>query len=104
MKYPETEFEMMYQQLTKCGVKIPRKLQKEDIYSFIDTKLQHGKTTLKDDSCRVDISTLIPPKTWETQDEDHIQLYREVMRLYCAMEDRTAFTPEFEYDDSIVNI
>lgn len=33
-----------------------------------------------------DFSSLLPPSSWPTTEQAHIALYREVMRVYCAME------------------
>ena len=104
MTTPDTEFARIHRELHLCGVNVPRLLTQEDISSFIDMRLQHGKTTLKEDSCRLNIDTLQPPATWVTQDPSDLKLYREAMRVYCAMEDKSAFTPSFVFDESIVNL
>jgi hypothetical protein len=106
MTSPEREFnEVIFTELKNCGLDVPRKLTTSDITSFIDPNLQHGKSSLKDvSSCQSEISTLIPPATWDTNDVEDIRLYRECMRLYCAMEDRTAFKHNFKFDLNIHNI
>ena len=103
MKSPEIEFARIFNELHLCGVKVPHLLSPEDISTFIDIKLQHGKTTLKEDPCKSNIKTLMPPSTWPTTDPKHLRLYRASMRLYCAMEDRSAFRSDFEFDESIEN-
>lgn len=103
MQQPKVEFDRMYEELKVCGVEVPRKLSDQEISSFIDLKLQHGRTTLKDKSCEEDLSQIYPPSTWPTDDESHIVLYREVMRAYCAMESGAAFKSNFKWDMSIVD-
>ena len=104
MKSSESELNKIFEELKICGLDVPHKLTTEDVNSFIDMKLQHGKNTLKEDPCKKDISNILPPTTWETTDQENIKLYRESMRLYCAMEDRSAFKPDFKFDDKIVNL
>lgn len=95
------ELDRIYQQLRDCGVDVPHKVSDEDLNDFIDIKLQHGRSTLKDTSCDGDISTLIPPESWPTTEERHIKLYRESMRVYCAFEDGSAYRADFKWDESI---
>jgi hypothetical protein len=97
MSDPRNELDRIFDQLTECGVPVPHKLQTSQITDFIDPKLQHGRNTLKDASCGQDLSTIMPPETWPTTDSEHITLYREVIRVYCAMEDGTAFNPGFKW-------
>ena len=40
---------------------------------------------------------------WIQEEPDHVELYRSAMKAYCAMEDGTAFLPEFEWDDRIID-
>ena len=74
---------------------------KGDTTSFIDSKLQHGKSTMKDKSCEKEISKLSPPESWESPDNNDIILYREVMRVYCALEDGSAYEKKFKWDQTI---
>jgi hypothetical protein len=97
MSDPRNELDRIFDQLTECGVPVPHRLQTSQITDFIDPKLQHGRNTLKDASCGQDLSTIVPPETWPTTDLEHITLYREVIRVYCAMEDGTAFSPGFKW-------
>ena len=92
-----------HSRLMTCGVDVPRKVPAEDVVTFIDVGLQHGRTANVDKSCTKDISTLVPPSSWQTQDEQHIILYREVMRAYCALEDGTAFNSSFRWDDAVLD-
>eukprot|EP01038_Epipyxis_sp_PR26KG_P012174 gene12174-16304_t len=101
MTQARVELDRIYNQLMKCGVKIPKKLLDNEINSFIDIKLQHGKTTLVDTSCENDISKLSIPTTWETNNPDHLILYREAMRVYCALENHSAYNIDFQWDYSI---
>ena len=92
MTEPRLELDYIYEGLKKCGVAVPHKVSDEGIASFIDPKLQHGKSTIKDTTCSGDLNQILPPKElWDTTDQGHITLYREVMRVYCAFEDRSAF-------------
>lgn len=101
MSQPEIELERIYTELHQCGVAVPHSVAKEDISSFIDVKLQHGRSTQKDTSCGGEISNLMPPESWPTTDGEHVSLYRECMRVYCALEDGSALRPSFEWDRSI---
>ncbi len=104
MQQPQVEFDRIHRELQQCGVKAPHRLTAEDISSFIDSKLQHGKSTLKDTSCGEDLTTLRPPESWPTTEAEHISLYREVMRVYCALEDGSALRPSFAWDQSIKDV
>eukprot|EP00596_Hydrurales_sp_CCMP1899_P008814 CAMPEP_0119055320 /NCGR_PEP_ID=MMETSP1177-20130426/75647_1 /TAXON_ID=2985 /ORGANISM="Ochromonas sp, Strain CCMP1899" /LENGTH=354 /DNA_ID=CAMNT_0007035825 /DNA_START=195 /DNA_END=1259 /DNA_ORIENTATION=+ len=102
MSKPQPEFDRIFIELNKCGVQIPHKVSSQDVNNFIDVKLQHGKSGLKDTACeKSDLSTLTPPESWPTKDEIHLHLYRESMRVYCALEDGSAFLPNFKWDESI---
>lgn len=101
MKQPRIEFDRMYEELKECGVDVPKKLTDSEISSFIDIKLQHGKSTLTDKVCEENLNQISPPESWKTNDPNHVKLYREVMRVYCAMENRTAFEKGFYWDESI---
>lgn len=104
MTQPNVELKRIYDELHECGVDVPHEVAEEDVLSFIDIKLQHGKTTLVDTSCGGDLSSLTPPvESWPTEDAQHLALYRECMRAYCAMEDGTAFTAHFQWDQSIID-
>lgn len=99
MSTPTEEFDRIYNDLHSCGVPVPRKLLLNDIQSFIDLKLQHGRSSLIDDSCHQSIETLVPPSSWVPENKEQLGLYRETMRVYCAMEDGTAFSPHFIWAD-----
>ena len=103
MTEPRSELDYIYEGLKKCGVAAPHKVSDEGIASFIDQKLQHGKSTIKDTTCSGDLSQIVPPKElWDTTDKAHITLYREVMRVYCAFENRSAFKDKsFKFLESI---
>jgi hypothetical protein len=101
MQQPQVEFDRIYVELRQCGVPVPHKLAPTDISSFIDSSLQHGKSTLKDTSCAGDLSTLSPPEAWPTSEAEHVSLYREVMRVYCGLEDGSALRASFQWDESI---
>jgi len=95
------ELDRIYQQLKECGVDVPHKVSDNDLSDFIDIKLQHGRSTLKDTSCDGDTTKLLPPESWPTKEEKHIKLYREAMRVYCAFEDGTAYLSDFKWDETI---
>jgi hypothetical protein len=97
MQESQKELDKIYHALHECGVDVPKKLGESEINDFIDLKLQHGKSTLKESTCDEDLTVIKPPSTWPTTDDAHIRLYREVMRLYCAMEDGTAFRKGFQF-------
>lgn len=80
----------------------------QDIDAFIDPHLQHSSSqddvciTIKKEGEASAMAALLPPKQkWDTSDREHLQLYREVMRVYCNMEDGTAFNAEYNWDESI---
>lgn len=101
MTQPLAEMDRLYDEIRACGVQASHRLTKAEVEDFVDPKLQHGKSAIKDTSCAQDIVTLMPPATWETKDIVHIKLYREVMRVFCAMEDGSAFKPDFKWDETI---
>ena len=101
MQQPVAEFDRIFNELRECGADVPRSLREDEIQDFVDIKLQHGRTTLKDKSCDEDLSQLRPPSSWPTEDAEHIALYREAMRVYCAMESGAAFKPDFKWNTNI---
>ena len=106
MSQPHIELDRIYRELREdCGVKVPHKVAPEDVNSFVDPNLQHGKNNLVDNSCQGGLSvidTAVPPSSvWETTDPKHVQIYRACLRLYCAMDDFSAFSPDFTFDLTI---
>lgn len=104
MQQPQKELDLIYDALIYCGVTVPRKLNASDIASFMDANLQHGNSTLIDHHCNEDLSVLLPPPSWHTSTADDIALYREVMGLYCAMEDGRAFASSYQFANFIEDI
>lgn len=112
MKQPSTELNRIYDELIACGINnLPDKSENSnkikqasetDIKDFIDISLQHGRTTLKDTSCEMNLDIVLPPnKSWPDPSHTDIIFYRECIRVYCAMEDGSAFHPNFKWDDNI---
>lgn len=103
MQQPEIELKRIYEELkTNCGVPVPHALERNEIASFVDINLQHGRSSLSPESiCKEDLAHLPPPDSWKTTDADHITLYRECIRAYCAMEDGSAFSPSFQWNMNI---
>jgi len=63
-----------------CGVGVKHPLTTAEIEDFVDPKLQHGKSALKDKSCEVSLEQLQLPSSWKMTHPDDILLYREIMR------------------------
>lgn len=101
MAQPVVELDRIFMELKACGVHVPIKLDKSEIISFLDSNLQHGRTGLEEKVCEGNLKELMPPSTWDTKDQGHLLLYREVMRVYCAMEDGSAYKTDFDWDRSI---
>ena len=101
MSHPLVEMDRIYEEVRRCGVQASHRLTKEEVEDFVDPKLQHGRSAIKDTTCEKDLSTLMLPSTWATHDEAHVKLYREVMRVYCGLEDGSAFKPSFQWDMTI---
>ena len=101
MAQPLQEMQRLYTEIKACGVEVSHELTKAEVEDFVDPKLQHGRSALKDTSCELDHSTLTPPAIWEHPEPQNIPLYREVMRVFCAMEDGSAFKPDFHWDETI---
>eukprot|EP01039_Chlorochromonas_danica_P006186 gene6186-6821_t len=103
MQQPEIELKRIYEELkTNCGVPVPHALERNEIASFVDINLQHGRSSLTPESvCKEDLANLKPPDSWQTTDADHMALYRECIRAYCAMEDGSAFSPSFQWNTKI---
>jgi hypothetical protein len=105
MNQPVVELTRIYNELREnCGVAVPRVPTTDEINDFIDIKLQHGLTTLVDSVCSqgaASIEAVMPPEAWGSRQQDHIRLYRASLKLYCAMEDGTAFEPDFAFEESI---
>jgi hypothetical protein len=80
-------------------MKVPRDLPEAEVSEFVDIKLEHGHNDHTDHSCAAAPDTLVPPKEqWENPDPEQLRLYREVMRVYCAMERGEAFQDGFKFD------
>eukprot|EP01033_Poteriospumella_lacustris_P001224 gene1224-890_t len=101
MQQPHEELARIFDELHGCGVDVPHQLTDQEVSSFIDIKLQHGRSTLKDHTCDEDLTQIVPPASWPTTDPQHIRLYREAMRVYCAMEDGRAFLPGFQFAEFV---
>ena len=57
-----------------------------EIEDFVDPKLQHGKSALKDTSCEQSLEQLQIPSSWMTSRLEDLELYIEIMR-YIGMGD-----------------
>jgi hypothetical protein len=105
MKQPEVEMQKVFDGLRSCGVPVPHALSSEAVKSFIDTSLQHGRTSVIDDLCRAldtDFSKIIPPaESWVTTEEAQLKLYRSSVRAYCDMETGKAFKPDYKWDETV---
>ena len=82
-------------------MEVPLRFSKEDL-AVVDMNLQHGRSTLHDRSCEGDLNAVaipdnIPDNTIE------LPLYLEVIRVYCAMENRSAFSRKFSWDETIMD-
>jgi hypothetical protein len=106
MSQPKVEMDRIYDELRECGVPVPHTLKLAEVEEFVDPKLQHGKSALKDSSCdQQNFKTLALPSVWQSQDPNHLPLYREVMRVFCALEDGSAFHPtSFVWDKTIMDM
>lgn len=102
MKQPDVELARIYQELHDCGVAAPKMPSSADIAAFVDSSLQHGRSSLtKESICEQDIASLPSPESWPTTEQGHLDLYRECIRVYCAMEDGSAFRPGFQWSKSV---
>ena len=72
-----------------CGVAVSHELTTAEIEDFVDPKLQHGKSALKDTSCDQNIEELQMPTSWKSNRHEDLVLYREIMR--------------YDYDNNIGN-
>lgn len=94
----------------RCHVPVPHKVSNADLTAFIDPELQHGRTSKSDGNCELlqedptNIATIVPPeKSWVPENEAMTQLYREAIRVFCAMQDGSAFGPGFHWDEQIMD-
>ena len=77
MSRPKEEMDRIYKELREvCGVDIPRRVSDEDVATFVDVKLQHGRSGLIDDSCHQDVNSIVPPSTWPDPTENELAVYR----------------------------
>jgi hypothetical protein len=103
---PKKEMASIFDGLRACGVEVPHLVRDDDIKSFVDTTLQHGKTKSLDLLCtqeNVDFDTLLPPDTWSTADATNLHLYRACIRAFCDIENGVAFLHDYKWDESITN-
>lgn len=97
MSQPKEELDRIFDEAHLCGVPVPQRIELPEIEEFVDAKLQHGKAGTQQ-SCDAESLTL----PWRSKaPERDLQLYREAMRVYCALEDRSAFRRDFEWDNTI---
>ncbi len=88
----------IYEQLRACGVAVPRVATLDDLESFIDPGLRHHKQA-HDHDCHP-----TAPQLWtsdaESAHERHREetAYKHALRVYCAMEDGSAFEPDYEWE------
>eukprot|EP01031_Cornospumella_fuschlensis_P028533 gene28533-34443_t len=107
MKDTMSELQHIHAQLVQCGVPVPHMPSEAEVGEFVDIKLQHGKNSLGKEECdglggvKGGLDSLRPPSTWPTTEDDHISLYKEVMRVYCAMEGGQAFKADFKWNDKV---
>ena len=85
-----------------CGVQVPKQVSIDDIGEFVDMKLQHGRNSLGEDPCKMDIKEVKPPaSSWSTDKNADIVLYQDCIKLYCALEDGSAYLPNFVWNMEI---
>jgi len=100
MASPDDELTRIYSQLKEsCGVPIPQKANPAIVAEFIDKKLNHGKH--KQDDCENYAKMEPPVEVWKPAGNAEMKIYRECLRVYCAMENGHAFKPDFLWDTSI---
>jgi hypothetical protein len=102
LKSPMQKLKRVYDELHLCGVDVPHPVEEKVIRSFMDMDLQHGDMTLKDDVCAQSVQVVTPPsRRWNATSEASLALYREAIRVYCAINDRSALSLNFDWDLSI---
>jgi hypothetical protein len=109
MAHSRREIDRIHDELrTRCHVPVPHEVSEGDLTTFIDPKLQHGRTSKSDENCELlranpaNLATILPPeKSWVPETPQLVVTYREAIRVFCAMEDRTAFGPDFRWDARI---
>jgi len=111
MANSRVELDRIYDELRdRCHVPVPHKIAQADLTTFIDPKLQHGRTSKGPDNCELlkqdltNLHTITPPeKSWVPENEQMMELYRESIRVFCAMEDKSAFGPAFKWEERITD-
>eukprot|EP01038_Epipyxis_sp_PR26KG_P006006 gene6006-8273_t len=102
LKQPKLELDQIFDSLNECGLQAPNRITEEAIQTIFTESLLHSNNTLTDLTCQSDLSHIKPPHdVWQTEDENHFKLYREVMRVYCSLENKSVFSPHFKWDYSI---
>jgi hypothetical protein len=121
LQQPMLEMARLEGELSLCGVHFPHSAEEATVMKFLDSDLQHGRTTFMGDAlCEktADFFQLSLPNIWEGlnltshvsvshhshhEHSKHLLLYQEVLRVYCAMESRAAFQRNFKWDYSITD-
>jgi len=94
------ELDRIFDELQACSVPVPSRVGLQKVQTFVDSSLQHGKTPTTE--CDSDITQLKPPQSlWDTKEYIHIELYRDCMKVYCSMNDRSAFKKDFDWNTEI---
>jgi len=100
MASPDAELSRIHSQLKEsCGVPIPHKSNPRIVAEFVDTKLNHGKH--KQDDCTNYAQMEPPVDVWKPTGHVEMKIYRECLRVYCAMESGKAFLQDFPWDTTM---
>src|SRR5690606_35556026 len=89
----------IFEGLRACGVPVPHMVSQADVDEFIDPKLQHTSNSMKDQQCdglesRTDLAASLG---WQGATKQQEAVLMEAMRIYCALEDGSAFSPSFQW-------
>jgi hypothetical protein len=104
LKDSVNELKKVYDDLHACGVAVPHPLDEAAISSFLDMNLQHGVLSKEDYACVQPASDMVPSsQLWNVTTAEQLALYRESMRVYCALQDGSALIQSFNWNYSIVD-
>jgi hypothetical protein len=100
--HPKQELDRILDDLQGCGLSVPHRPTKEELEKFVDVSLQHSFDSLNDKICADNTFPLSQNISLSLLAHNvDLSFYQETLRLYCALEDRSAFSDSFQWNETI---
>jgi hypothetical protein len=89
---------VIYEQLRACGVDVPRMAMTGDVARLIDSNLQHNKPA-NVARCHSAASRLLRSDNANIEKAEEYVDVAQALKVYCALEDGSAFSPRFQWEE-----